>query len=52
MEPIVVFEILTRNNEKICFECKLTKFNQLRFAVAYVLKEINSIEEKAIFKAL
>ncbi|RWS23412.1 hypothetical protein B4U80_03017 [Leptotrombidium deliense] len=52
MEPVIVIELTLENGRKFCFECKLIKFNQLRFAVASMLKVINNLEEKTILKPL
>ena len=46
LEPLIIFEIHTDSGEKLRFDCSLTKFNQLRLAVASSLSELHRLEEK------
>ena len=52
LEPIIVFELITTKhpNQRIIFECKLSQFHSLRFAVANALKELNQLEQRNVIK--
>ncbi|XP_053209901.1 COMM domain-containing protein 5-like [Panonychus citri] len=49
LEPLIIFEILTDSDQRLRFDCSLTKFNQLRLAVAASLSELHRLEEKRKF---
>lgn len=46
MELLIIFNLITDKGQLIKFECKLAKFNQLRLAVATILKEFHRLEKK------
>ncbi|EDO40800.1 predicted protein [Nematostella vectensis] len=50
LEPSIMMETKLSNGETHTFEVPVTKFHQLRYNVAYVLKEMEDVEKKNILK--
>jgi hypothetical protein len=50
LEPSILFDMTLNNGEKKTFEVSISKFHQVRYSVASVLKEIGLMEKKKLFK--
>ena len=50
LEPFIIIELVLSDNRIVSFETPVTTFHLLRFNVALVLKEINDLLNKPIFK--
>lgn len=50
LEPSVLMELKLSDGKIHTFEVSLSKFHELRYNVAYVLKEMEDIEKKSILK--
>uniref|UniRef100_A0A6P8J2S8 COMM domain-containing protein 5 n=1 Tax=Actinia tenebrosa TaxID=6105 RepID=A0A6P8J2S8_ACTTE len=50
LEPSILMETKLSNGDIRTFEVPLSKFHQLRYNVAYVLKEMEDVEHKSILK--
>ncbi|XP_058968615.1 COMM domain-containing protein 5 [Pocillopora verrucosa] len=50
LEPTVLMELKLSDGKVHTFEVSLSKFHELRYNVAYVLKEMEEIEKKSILK--
>jgi COMM domain containing 5 len=52
LEPSVLFKMHLSNDEIISFEMTLNKFHELRFNVTLVLKEMDDILNRQMFRLL
>jgi len=52
MEPSIFLQICLSNNQVISFEMTLSAFDLLRFNVAIVLKEMEDLLNRQMFKLL
>lgn len=50
LEPSILFEMTLSNGEKKTFEVSISKFHQIRYSVASILKEMGLMEKKKLFK--
>lgn len=50
LEPYLFVELILSNGEVSTFEVPLTKFQELRYNVSYVLKEMEALEKKSILR--
>jgi hypothetical protein len=50
LEPSILFDMTFSNGEKKIFEVSISKFHQIRYSVASVLKEMGLMEKKKVFK--
>ncbi|XP_066999123.1 COMM domain-containing protein 5 isoform X2 [Anabrus simplex] len=50
LEPSIRFEMILNNGRRCIFEVSISKFHELRFSVASVLKEIESLEKRKFLK--
>lgn len=50
LDTVIIFQMNLKNGETETFEVSMAKFQQLRFYVASILKEIEFIEKKNVFK--
>ena len=50
LEPSIIVQMHLSNGKKISFEMSLANFSLLRFNVALVLKEMDDILNRQIFK--
>ena len=50
LDTVIIFQVNLENGENETFEVSIAKFQQLRFYVASMLKEIQYIEKKNVFK--
>ncbi|GAB1602885.1 COMM domain-containing protein 5-like [Argonauta hians] len=50
LEPYLLVELTLNNGEISSFEVPLTKFQELRYNVSYVLKEMEALEKKSILR--
>lgn len=50
LEPTVLMEITLSNDKIHTFEVPVSKFHELRYNVAYVLKEMEDLEKRSILK--
>jgi hypothetical protein len=50
LEPSILFDMTLSNGEKKTFEVSISKFHQVRYSVASVLKEMGLMEKKKLFK--
>ena len=52
LQPFMRLEFVLSNGRKYSFEMTLNSFNILRFNVAFVLKEMDDILQRQVFKLL
>lgn len=50
LDTVIIFQINLDNDESFTFEVSIAKFHQLRFYIASMLKELEFIEKKNVFK--
>lgn len=50
LDTVIIFHINFKNGESKSFEVSIAKFHQLRFYVSSMLKEMEFIEKKNVFK--
>lgn len=50
LDTVIIFNIKFKNGETKSFEVSIAKFHQLRFYVSSMLKEMEFIEKKNVFK--
>ncbi|XP_041356846.1 COMM domain-containing protein 5-like [Gigantopelta aegis] len=50
LEPTVLMEMTLHNGRVFTFEVSVHKFHELRYSVAYVLKEMEELEKRSILK--
>lgn len=50
LEPAIVMEMNINNGEKQSFEVSKEKFHELRYAVAYVLKQMQQLEKRSVLQ--
>lgn len=46
MEPNIVMELELSDGQKVTFELSVSKFHKLRYTVASILKDMDSINNK------
>jgi len=52
LEPSIFVEMILSNGQKVSFEMNLSAFHLLRFNVAIVLKEMEDLLNRQMFKLL
>lgn len=52
LEPSILFDMILSNGERKTFEVTIPKFHQIRYSVTSVLKEMESMEKKKLFKSI
>lgn len=52
LEPSIIIEFILSNDQKFSFEMSLASFHLLRFNVAFVLKEMDDVLNRQMFKLL
>ena len=50
LEPTVLIKLKLSDGRKIAFEMNIKKFHMLRYNIATILKEIDDVENRQIFK--
>ncbi|PSN56579.1 COMM domain-containing protein 5 [Blattella germanica] len=50
LEPSIIFDMVLSNGQRKTFEVSISKFHQVRYNVASVLKEMETMEKKKLFK--
>ncbi|KAK7097600.1 COMM domain-containing protein 5-like [Littorina saxatilis] len=50
LEPSIILELTLSNGTTKTFEVPVSQFHQLRYSVAYVLKEMEDLEKRSILK--
>ena len=50
MEPSILAELTLSDGKVKTFEVPVSKFHELRYNVAYVLREMDSLEQRSILK--
>ena len=50
LEPSVMLKLKLSNGNKVSFELNVKKFHLLRYNIATILKEIDDVENRQIFK--
>ena len=52
LEPSIIIQMHLSNDERVSFELSLSSFHLLRFNVAMVLKEMDDLMSRQMFKLL
>lgn len=50
LEPTIIMEMIFSNGSTKVFEVPVSQFHQLRYSVAYVLKQMEDLEKRSILK--